>query len=131
MDVPHHIPIYSSAIRLAWSNSWKGSWSFTYIVICPAKIKFILICKKGVFDRHPGVSATTFLYHCLYSFKFLSLTTHSYSVPLWRFMPHSLFHQEILILEKIILLDSCFHMEQRLHMALFTPFPLFGEEINC
>lgn len=38
-------------------------------------------------------------------------------------MSHLLFYQETLILEKTILLDSCFRMEQPLHMASLHTIP--------
>lgn len=54
-----------------------------------------LICQrigKRILDRHPEVSATTFSSHCHCAFKFISLTTQYYRVPVWRFISHLLFY---------------------------------------
>ena len=68
LEFSHHISTYTSATRFSYMTkpSCKESWSFTYVTIPPAKIKFIFVKElEKLFERYSEVSAD-------YLFKLLS-----------------------------------------------------------
>lgn len=100
----YHISTYTSVTRFPHMirPSCKASWSLLVWQYTQLKSKLFSFVKEleKVFDRYPEISATTFSSHCLYPFKFISLTIHYQSVPVYRFISHLLFYQETLILGK-------------------------------